>query len=197
VTFDELYDSLPADGWLSRAEAALLWEVARTADGPVLEVGCYRGRSTCLLAASGRQVFTVDPFNGFSTEDVDGTKAFRAFMANLRARGIQPVIAGGEPLLPDGPPLDQLVILFPHRIEDWDPLLLKPRPAGLAYLDGDHTYAGTLAQIKAALEVRAKVIAAHDVNDTGGGAEVKRALVEALGPWDERAERLAVWRRGP
>jgi hypothetical protein len=196
MTFDELYESLPADGWLTRPEAALLWEVARTADGPILEVGCYHGRSTCLLAAAGRPVYTVDPFDGFSTEDVDGTKTFRAFMANLRSRGIEPFITGGKADPAAAYPLGQAVTLFPYKIEDWDPLRLTPRPAGLAYLDGDHTYQGTLNQLAAALLVRARVIAAHDVNDTGDGVEVKRALVEALGLWDERAERLAVWRRG-
>ena len=139
-------------------------------EGPILEVGCYEGRSTCLLAATGRLVYAVDPFAGFSTQDPTGENTARIFLQNLSIRGLTSVI------------------LFQESIERWG-----PRPVGLAYLDGEHTYRGTLTQILTALKCNPSIIALHDVNDTGGGVEVKRAAEQILGPWAGRVERLAWW----
>lgn len=78
--------------------------------------------------------------------------------------------------------------VFPIKIDDW-----TPRPVGLAYLDGDHTYEGTLRQLAAAKACQAKIIAIHDVNDSGGGQTIRDAALKAIGPWNERVERLAWW----
>jgi predicted O-methyltransferase YrrM len=41
-------DQIP--GWLRPEDADELWELARSADGPILEIGTYRGKSAVLLA---------------------------------------------------------------------------------------------------------------------------------------------------
>lgn len=171
MTFDERFDNLPADGWLSKPEAELLWRCCERTDNAILEVGCYHGRSTCLLATFGRLVYCVDPFKGFNDDDPDGVNAFVAFTKTIMRRK-----------------LTQYVQLFNMKIEKWE-----PHPVGLAYLDGDHTFQGTLNQIEVAKRCGAKVIAIHDVNDFGEGRMVKRAALQLLGPWHERVERLAVW----
>jgi len=168
--FDRVFASLPTNGWLSYDEAKCLWRYARIAKGPILEVGCYHGRSTVLLAALGWRVYTVDSFAGFDSQDPTGSSVEAGFRLNLASRGITNVL------------------LFREKIEDWE-----PRPVGFAYLDGDHTYLGTLAQIEKALPCGPLAIALHDVNDKGDGREVKRAALERLGMWRERIERLAVW----
>ena len=170
-TFEEVYATLPGNGWLSEDEARLLWLCCQKTDGAILEVGCYQGRSTVLLASFGRTVQCVDPFAGFCTEDLDGDKARAAFLANTR----------------------QLSNVFIEvcKVEDWG-AFISPH-IDLCYLDGDHTYDGTVAQIKKALECKPTVIAVHDVNDTGDGAEVKRAALSMLGPWNLRVGRLAAW----
>lgn len=173
-TFDEVFATLP-DGWLSEGEARLLWDWALKTEGPILEVGCFKGRSTCLLAALGRPVTCVDPFSDFSTEDPSGEQTVQVFAANLLARG-----------------LCETVTLERKKIEDWTPT----ERYGFVYLDGDHTYSGTKNQILKALTTWAGVIAIHDVNNSGEGKEVKRAALELLGMWNDRVERLAVWNRG-
>ena len=185
MNFDELFDSLP-DGWLSKEEAKLLWKWVNLVDGSVLEVGCYKGRSTILLAATGRAVCTVDPFNNFDSDDPGGMRIYREFYANVLERGVSIAVTGEG----DDGPAPSGVTLWRQRIEDW-----TPRPIGFAYLDGDHTFDGTVAQVKDALACGASVIAAHDVNDRGEGREVKRACLKLLGPWADRVERLAVWDR--
>ena len=172
--FSELYEMLPADGWLTREEAQLLHEsvASITEPGPLLEVGAYKGRSTVLLASFGRTVHVVDPFAGFCDEDMDGQATKNAFQRNMTDRGITNVY------------------LWPYRIEVFN--LDVAEDCVMAYLDGDHTRKGTEVQLDASLKVNAQVIAVHDVNDSGDGLQVKQACLERLGAWTKRAGRLAV-----
>lgn len=72
------------DGWLRREDALKLYEMAYFADGDVLELGCYKGLSTSLLArairdaGSSNVVYTAD----LSQACVDAT------MAILKKQGI-------------------------------------------------------------------------------------------------------------
>lgn len=168
-TFEDAFSGVPSHGWLTVDEAHLLYRTAQKTSGPILEVGCYYGRSTVLLAGLGRVIHAVDPFLGFSNKDPSGDVAKKSFLKNTEA-------------FPD-------VVLHKKDIRCW-----KPRPCGFAYLDGDHTYTGTVSQIKVALKCDPSWIAVHDVNDKGGGLEVKRACVELLGQWTERENRLAVFK---
>lgn len=171
-SFDQIMFHLPKNGWLSDDEALALWTWAKRTTGAILEVGCYYGRSTCLLAELVRLVYSVDPFTGFDSGDPSGDR--------IEAAARKATARFGN------------VTIFRQRIEDWTPLRV-----GFAYLDGDHTYDGTLAQIDKALQCHPSIIAVHDVNDDGEGVKVRDAAIERLGPWTERVERLAVWdRRG-
>lgn len=172
MKFDTVYNLLPAHGWLTKDEARLLWDTAVACVGAILEVGSYYGRSTVLLASTGRQVHSVDPFVRFDDADPSGDIIRASLLKNLHDRSLHNVTQ--------------------HRcpIEEWQPVMV-----GFAYLDGDHTYQGTLRQIEKAMLCGAPVIAIHDVNDSGGGLEVKRAALHLLGSWDNRVERLAVWHR--
>lgn len=168
-SFEEVYDSLPSDGWLTEIEARLLWEWVNKIDGPILEVGSYQGRSTCLLAATGRPVIAVDPFEGFH-DTLSGVEIYRKLINNLKSRALANVK------------------VCRYAVEYW-----KPEPVNFAYLDGDHTAKGTLHQLYKARAAQAKIIAVHDVNDTGDGCQIKRACLSILGNWTVREERLAVW----
>ena len=170
--FSTVYETLPATGWLSKPEALLLWETARACKGPILEVGTYHGRSTVLLASLGRLVYSVDPFDGFD-DGKTGDEVQAAFNENINNRGLENVI--------------QYRMLIEQWMQRWH------RLCEFVYLDGNHTHQGTVNQIAAARHVKAKAIAIHDVNDGGEGAEIKRAVLEMLGPWRERVERLATW----
>lgn len=168
-TFEKVFASLPGDGWLTEGEARLLYDEAKDCDGDILEVGCFKGRSTCLLASFGRIVRTVDPFEGFSDSE-PWFKIYAAFLNNINARKLKNVR------------------LYRIAIERW-----KPWPVGFAYLDGDHTAIGTEAQILKAKECGAKVIAIHDVANNGGGRIVRDVALRMLGPWHKKVERMAVW----
>lgn len=178
--FRKTFATLPAAGWLTEAEGLLLVDYAsrRMSGSNLVEFGSYCGRSAKLLGTyaygadvhlrpSGPWLHCVDPWGDFGLPARTGDQAFAEFYDAVKG-------------LP--------VVFYRTRVEDWTPC-----PAGFVYCDGDHSYEGTLAQIRKALECKPQVIAVHDVNDAGGGREVKKACLELLGPWTERVERLAAW----
>lgn len=150
-SFQEVWETLPA-GWLTEEEAILLWGVASKFKGPILEVGCYRGRSTCLLASLERMLYCVDPFDNFDS-DLSGDDVAAIFRKNLSERYITNFK------------------LFRTMIEDW-PI----QPVEFAYLDGNHTFLGTLHQIDQAIRAGAKEVCIHDYADTHGGLHIKNAI---------------------
>lgn len=154
--FLRLFESLPGAGWLKQDEAWLLYEAAQETEGSILEVGCYHGRSTCLLASLGRPLYCVDPFRDFDDGDLSGDTICRNFVDNVNQRG------------------HRNVFLSRCRIEEWNAI-----PVGFAYLDGDHTKQGTLNQISKALECGARVLCLHDYDRRGGGRHIADAVDEA------------------
>jgi hypothetical protein len=48
----ERVDSIP--GWLRPGDADKLWELAGSANGPILEIGCHKGKSAVLMALAAR-----------------------------------------------------------------------------------------------------------------------------------------------
>lgn len=165
TTFQQLFDRLPSNGWLTESEARLLWD---NASGTILEVGSYYGRSTVLLAHRGK-VISVDPFDHFDSDDPSGNKIYERFLENVA-----------------GLPVEN----YKMRIEEWG-----YEPVDFAFLDGDHTYKGTINQIQKALECNPKIIAIHDFSNSHGGILVQSAAIELLGEPHELVETMALWRR--
>lgn len=151
-SFKEVWGTLPS-GWLREVEAELLYQTAQQTTGDILEVGCYFGRSSVLLASLGRTVHCVDPFDGF-TDDLTGDEIEARWKESIQSRGITNAIQ------------------YRQRIENW-----VPRPCGFAYLDGNHTEKGTMDQLSAAFMCGVNLMCVHDVADSGGGLEVKKAIL--------------------
>ncbi len=133
------------DGWLSEAEALLLFTRAiRPEVHRILEIGCWKGRSSTLLAQIardyGKEFETVDDFSGLgdlaeaaAAQDVKGT-----FLAQM-----------------DG---------LPYRL--WHPTQLLerlrvPGGFGLAYLDGCHEEDAVRRDIEAVRPVT-RCLVGHD-----------------------------------
>lgn len=180
-TFNEVFATLPSHGWLAMEEAELLWKYTKEAK-TVLEVGTYYGRSAAMLSEIVDTLYCVDPFVDFDTGDLSGENARLSFLQSMLDRGI----IVGDGLNPPAEPTK--VYLFKQKIENWE-----PRPVDLAYLDGDHSYRGTLRQINKALQCKPKFIAVHDVSNSSGGVHVDKACRELLGPRRELAGTMAVW----
>lgn len=165
------YDQCPSHGWLAIEEAMLLVSTAEKTTGPIVEVGSYQGRSACLLGQLGRTVHCVDPWDDNFSSDLPGEEIRRRFLHNVQS--IKPPIH---------------IVSHRMKIEDWQPF-----PAELVYLDGDHTYEGTIRQVQKALECRPKWIAIHDVSNGGDGLHIARAAESMLGRWRDLRGTMAVW----
>lgn len=115
------------EGWLDLPEAHLLRDLAKAASHDIVEVGCYRGRSTialcCGAVISGRLVHSIDPhrpaigvYGGkFGPEDRE------SYYRNLLASGMAQRAA-------------LINLTSAQAASAWQ------EPIGLLFLDGDHDY---------------------------------------------------------
>jgi hypothetical protein len=131
-------------GWLTRAQALVLWEAAARADGLVVEIGSHQGRSTIVLAATGRRVVAIDPF-------VDGPmfggRATREkFAANVAAAGVE---------------VELLAEPSTALRQRWH------EPIDVLYIDGKHDYWTVSDDLRWASHVRGRVLV-HDAFSSVG-----------------------------
>ncbi len=180
LEFDAAYATLPGNGWLTEDEARLLWD-AVPLHSDVVEIGTYHGRSACLLAHRlahfAGKLFCCDPFfDGHHFTDLgEGVAAYREVRELL-----------GSIL-----PAERFAVL-PCRDEELA-RLIGHRSFGLVYCDGDHSYEATRDTLTAWSQ-HAFRLAVHDYAEAGGGAEVKRAVEDALPDWhvSRRAGRMII-----
>lgn len=105
-----------AQGWYDRDEADLLY---RLTNGAWCEVGCWKGRSTAVLAQTGHRGWAIDWFKGSSEHGSVDTHA--DFTEHMRG-------------------LSNVTVLW-MAAEDADVLVTEP--LSLLHLDAEHTYEAT------------------------------------------------------
>lgn len=76
------------EGWFSRDEGALLYDVALESRDSIVEIGSWKGRSTCLLGwaaarTPGRRVFAVDPHDGQIADGDGAAETFADFQRTI------------------------------------------------------------------------------------------------------------------
>jgi hypothetical protein len=146
------------EGWLPLPEAHFLRDLERAAGADIVEIGCYRGRSTialcCGALASGQLVHSVDPhpsatgvYGGkFGPEDRE------VYYRNLLGAGIAKQAS--------------LINLTSAQVgQCWQ------APVGLLFLDGDHSYNAVRRDIDiwGAHLVASGIAAFDDARDPEGG----------------------------
>jgi hypothetical protein len=122
-----------APGFLTEREGRFLILAAAgaPADGAMLEIGSFKGKSTVGLAAIARHydlgtVVAVDPHTAPSETDPSlkgQTTTWDDFLATLRSAGLESFVE-------------------PHRAFSRDLARTWDRPLRLLWIDGDHTYEG-------------------------------------------------------
>src|SRR6185369_3035477 len=133
------------NGWMHHKELTWLAEIAQKCR-IIIEIGCYRGRSTRALADNSEAViFAIDPWDGpvfkengdlaFSVDE----DIFREFKANLAGTNVIPIR------------------------QEFDEHIKLPK-ADFIFIDGDHRYFNVKRDIKAALKLLKPdgIIAGHD-----------------------------------
>jgi hypothetical protein len=138
------------EGWLYASEAKWLFETAQSLpkDANLVEIGSFKGRSTCCLAAGCRgtekRVFAIDSFDG--GPDLPKCNSLLDFSESLKrcslSRYVEPIVG-----------------LSGQVAETWD------KPIHLLFIDGSHFYEDVLADFTGFFPyvVPGGVVAFHDV----------------------------------
>lgn len=130
MNFDEAWVAArEVEGWLTETQARRLYAAAAAAgaDGRVVEIGSFRGRSAVVLASAAADVVCIDPHAGSDrgpqelAADADrGAADLEAFRANLARAGVadrvRHVRAFSDAALAEVPgPVDVLFVDGAHR----------------------------------------------------------------------------------
>jgi len=179
--------ALSVEGMVSDAEAAKLIELAAgvSEDGCIVEVGSYRGRSTCALAigAKGARVYAIEPHESFAgvLGGSFGPPDRRAFFENLLRVGVVEKV--------------RLVNLSAEVVcKGWT------LPIGLLWIDGDHSEEGVRRDFCAFEPFLhpGGVVAFHDARDPSGGPAKLIEELRASGAYEQTdavGELIALRRR--
>jgi predicted O-methyltransferase YrrM len=153
-------------GWMDREELAWLAEQAAAAHKTV-EVGCWRGRSTTVMAeATSGTIWCVDPWTG--TQDAPH-KPVKRDVLRMFAENLWDHIATGR------------VQVLPARSLVALDVLRYLAPFDFVFLDGDHAYDSVAPEIEAfrPLVRPGGILAGHDyANDRW--PDVTRAVDERV-----------------
>ncbi len=154
------------DGWLTRAEARVLYWLARNAAGPIVEIGSYRGRSTAALAlgskAGGeRDVYAVDPFIGPQS----GTRPTHSGKLSGECSCSPELLRANLDLAG----VNGLVRIVPRKSEN--ALADVPASIDLLFVDGAHDYESVCRDLDNYLPrvERGGFVVLHDVAETDMG----------------------------
>ena len=153
MEIDRLTDGV--SGWLTDREREFLALAAAcpVAEGVILEIGSFRGRSTIVLSKASSltdatDIVAVDPLTycGPGEPDDDGEAARSIFNANLERAGVREQVEFHQTYSQD-------------LGKDWD------RPIRLLWIDGDHSYEGAKRDFDTFAPYLADgaIIAFHDI----------------------------------
>lgn len=178
LTYLDLADRLKeVDGFLLDIQAYTLMILANEGPGlgVIVEIGSYKGRSTCCLALGSKsahreQVYAVDHFTGSpehqrgaaseSAAIVETGTTFHLFQENIKKLG-----------------LDDYVI--PLKASSVEAAAGWARPIRLLFIDGDHSYEASRLDFEtwAPHVVVGGVIAFHDINHFEGVTRFYKELL--------------------
>ena len=153
-------------GWMDREELAWLAEQAAAAR-KTIEVGCWRGRSTTVMAeATAGTIWCVDPWTG--TQDAPH-KPVKRDVLRMFAENLWDHIATGR------------VQVLPARSLVALDVLRYLAPFDFVFLDGDHAYDSVAPEIEAfrPLVRPGGVLAGHDYGNDRW-PDVTRAVDERV-----------------
>ena len=153
-------------------EAALLFRLGKNADGPVAEIGRFKGGSTVVFATAGAELWSYD-LHVALRPDLTGEQLDRELEDALTRLGVR-----------------DRVHLFVGDSRTVDP---PPEPLAVLFIDGDHSYEGAKADFErwSAFVRSGGHLLFHDAVDSGGYGNVYPGVTRAV------AEIGAGWTRQP
>jgi|GEM_PF-5746699 len=171
----DLLDVRLLEGWLSRRDARLFYETVTSLDvaGDVAEIGCWKGKSTVLLARAAqraavpRTVWAIDPHEGAHAR-ADRSPTWDAFLHVLRAQGVEDCVR----------PLRMTSVEAAQRLQ------AEGRRLAFLYVDGRHEEDEVAEDLSAYLPLLAPRawVAMDDARPDGTFPGVYRAFERILAP---------------
>ena len=165
LTPPDMLIDLGIPGWLRREDALKLYEIAYMTDGHVLELGCYQGLSTSILATA---ILDSRKRRRFLTAiDVDPACVQQTWLHLKAARSVLRVVQGDA---------EQLCVEFEARGERF----------GFVFVDHSHRYedvAATCRQMSHLLSDGGFVLF-HDFNDWRNNSPLETDYGVSDAVWD-------------
>ena len=163
--------NIEIEGWMSLIDLLWLFNTVQNMNS-VVEIGCWKGRSTyALLSGCPGMVYAVDHFLGSSSEP-DSTTAeakekdiHSIFMNNIGDR-------------------NNLKLLKMNSLEASK--IFEDKSVDMVFIDSDHHYEEVIADIKAWLPKTRKMICGHDIMNE----PVRRAVTELLGEYRTSSDNI-------
>ncbi len=212
MSFDEAWQAIAdVDGWMTKGQGRALYEAAAACppEGRIVEIGCFQGRSTIMIALAappGVEIVAIDPHagNDRGPQELDGFEQAASddhtmFEANLLAAGVGDRVTHVRQFsdraheMVDGE-IDVLYIDGAHRynpartdIRDWG---ARVRPGGRMLIHDSFSSIGVTAAILRELLLserlryvtRSRSLAVYEVSpDHGRGSNAARQLAQL--PW--------------
>lgn len=166
--------ALTIQGWMSELELRWLAEQAST-HRAIAEIGCWKGRSTCVLAAHTQgRVWVIDHWLGQLCDPAAGPTI------EVRAHGAEAIYQAFLANL--APWHDRVAVLRLSSAEA--ATAFAPASLDFVFIDGAHDYEGCAADIQAyrPLLTPGGLLAGHDYSEYGRSKGVVRAVDELVGP---------------
>lgn len=162
------------DGWMDNNDLLWLFNTAKEMDS-VVEIGCWKGRSThALLSGCQGTVYAVDHFLGSideregAHEEAKTRDIHKDFMENVGSFKNLQVLK-----------MDNA-----KAVKQFD-----DNSVDMVFIDAGHTYEEVLSDIKWWLPKAKKIICGHDAGDGG----VEKAIKEVFGNEFEINEISSIW----
>lgn len=146
----------PIEGWLLESEGKWLFNAARSLGrhANIVEIGSYKGRSTCSLAfgcrGTKKRIFAVDTFDG--GPDLQRYDSFQEFCLNIKRCELSEYV---EPI----------------RGISWEIAKTWNKPIYFLFIDGSHIYEDVMADFASFFPhvVLGGTVAFHDVHESKPG----------------------------
>jgi len=157
------------EGFFSSHYGETVYNYARECKGGVIvEIGSWKGRSTCYMAHGSKQgnevkVYAVDPFEGSDEhkEFLDGKSTFDEFITNIKKLKVDDIIT-------------------PMRMSSEEASKQINEPVSMILIDGSHNY----EDVKLDFEIwhpkliKGGIIIFHDASSEGGWEGPKKVVEE-------------------
>jgi cephalosporin hydroxylase len=90
MTFEEAYDKIKdLPGWMGIDDCRALYDTVKDVTGEIVEIGCYGGRSTFMMAmGSPAHIITIDPFAD-DNPPVNYDEIYQGFIKSMQELGLE------------------------------------------------------------------------------------------------------------